>query len=98
MHTSKFGAIPKGNQTGKWCLILDLSSPAGTSVNDGIEKGLCSIQYTSFDDAIDAVVTVGPGALLAKIDVKEAYRNILVHSDDRHLLGMSWNQILFVDC
>ena len=44
------------------------------------------------------MVAIGPGALLAKIDVKEAYRNIPVHPDDRHLLGMSLNQKLFVDC
>ena len=31
---------------------------------------------------------VGQGALLAKLDIKAAYRNIPVHPGDRHLLGM----------
>ena len=37
---SPIGAIPKKNQPGKWGLITDLSSPAGTSVNDAISKEL----------------------------------------------------------
>ena len=36
LHISHFGVIPKNNQQGKWRLILDLSSPVGDSVNDGI--------------------------------------------------------------
>ena len=67
-------------------------------MNDGIEKELCSIRYTTLNDAIEAVVTLGPGTLLAKIDVQQAYRDIPVHPNDRHLSGMSWNQQIFVDC
>ena len=47
LHTSKFGVIPKGNQAGKSRLILDQFSPAGTSVNDGIETDLSVIRYTT---------------------------------------------------
>ena len=35
-HVSGFGVIPKTHQPGKWRLILDLSSPLGHSVNNGI--------------------------------------------------------------
>ena len=37
--------IPKRNQAGQWRLILDLSSPNGNSVNDGIPKDKFSVQY-----------------------------------------------------
>ena len=37
LHISRFGVIPKRNNPGKWCLILDLSHPQGTSMNDGID-------------------------------------------------------------
>ena len=37
-HTSRFGMIPWKHQPGKWCLILDLSSPNGSSVNNGREE------------------------------------------------------------
>ena len=38
LHISFLGVVPKGNQLGKWCLILNLSSPDGHSVNNGIPK------------------------------------------------------------
>ena len=37
LHISSFGVIPKKGQLGKWRLIVDLSSPQGHSVNDGID-------------------------------------------------------------
>ena len=37
LHISSFGVIPKKGQPGKWRLIVDLSSPQGHSVNDGID-------------------------------------------------------------
>ena len=44
VHVSKFGVILKNHQLGKWRRIVDLSSPAGKSVNDGIPSDLCSHQ------------------------------------------------------
>ena len=41
VHVSRFGVIPEGS-TGKWRLIVDMSSPAGASVNDGVREDLCS--------------------------------------------------------
>lgn len=38
LHISRFGKVPKSNQPRKWRLILDLASPDGHSVNDGISK------------------------------------------------------------
>jgi len=47
VQTNKFGVIPKRSQPNKWRLILDLSSPTGTSVNDRISPELCSIRSVS---------------------------------------------------
>ena len=66
--SSRFGVIPKGS-TGKWRLIVDLSSPEGASVNDGINEALCSLSYIGVDDATKEVLRQGQGALLAKVDV-----------------------------
>ena len=97
IHVSRFSLVPKNHQPDKWRLIVDLSHPAGASVNDGIERELCSLRYTSVDEAVQQVVKRGNGTLLAKFDVESAYRNVPVHPDDRPLLGMSWREGLYVD-
>ena len=43
LQISSFGVIPKGYTPLKWRLIVDLSSPQGSSVNDGIPKEACSV-------------------------------------------------------
>ncbi len=54
IHTSKFDLIPK-NTPGEWRLIVDLSSPEGASVNDGVYDHLCSLKYASVDDALGII-------------------------------------------
>ena len=97
VHTSRFGGIPKRHQPGKWRLILDLSSPQGFSVNEGIDRHLCSLQFASVDSAARIVARLGRGAFLAKVDISHAYRNVPVHPVDRQLLGMVWDDHLYID-
>lgn len=96
VQVSPFGVIPK-KDPGKWRLICDLSSPCGASVNDGIDGNMCSVCYLRIDEVVDKVVQVGQGALLAKFDLKSAYRNVPVHPEDRWLLGMILDDQLYVD-
>ncbi|KAK3726195.1 hypothetical protein QZH41_003183 [Actinostola sp. cb2023] len=97
LHISSFGVIPKSGQPGKWRLIVDLSSPEGASVNDGIDPDSFSLQYIRVDDIIKMVSKLGKGALLAKWDVLTAYRNVAIHPTDRALLGMRWRGKFYVD-
>ena len=97
VHCSPFGVIPKKGRAGMWRLIVDLSSPDGHSVNDGISRELSSLSYMSVDDVMAEVVRRGKGTLMAKMDIKQAYRNIPVHPVDRVLLGMHWQGRVFVD-
>lgn len=97
LPASRFGVIPKKHQLGKWRLILDLSSPSGHSVNDGILKEPFSVQYMREDDVISGIMSFGQGTLLAKFDVESAYRDIPVHPEDRYLLGMKWQGNYFID-
>ena len=92
LHVSSFGVIPKSGQPGKWRLILDLSSPHGRSVNDGIDPEQFSLQYIKFDEVVAMVTKLGRGALMAKFDVQSAYRNVAVLPSQRHLLGMKWRE------
>ena len=47
IHVSRFGVMPKHHQPGRWRLIVDLSNPAGASINDRIEPELCTPKYTN---------------------------------------------------
>ena len=91
VQVNRFGFVPKNHQPGKWRLIVDLSYPRGSSVNDGVEPELCSMRYTSVDVAVRKVLA------LAKFDVEGAYRTVPVHPEDRWLLGMRWRDQLYVD-
>ena len=97
LRISPFGVIPKRNRPGKWRLIVDLSSPEGHSVNDELDRALCSIQYSSIDDAVQIIRRLGPGTLLAKLDLREAYRVVPVHPEDRPRLGMQWKGTIYLD-
>ena len=66
-------------------------------MNDAISRDLCSLSYISVDDAAKAIMRVGRGALLAKVDIKNAYRIVEVHPEDRLLLGMQFEGLLYVD-
>ena len=96
MHISPCGVIPK-SQPGKWRLIVDLSSPEGASINDGISKELCSLRYVSVEDVIPIIVKLGKDALLAYMDLESAYRIVPVHPEDRHLLGIRHDSATYVD-
>ena len=91
------GLVPKGHNTCRWRLIVDLSSPRRASVNDGNSKELCSLRYALLDDALRLICHFGPGCHLVKMDLKDAYRVVSVHPDDQHLLGISWDGAVYMD-
>ena len=43
------------------------------------------------------VAQLGRGALLAKMDIYQAYRMVQVHPDNRALLGMRWDGGVYID-
>ena len=43
------------------------------------------------------VMQLGKGSLIAKIDIKSAYRLVPVSPLDHHYLGMQWNGQIYVD-
>ena len=88
-QVSSIELVPK-SQPVAWHLIVDLSFPEGHSVNDGIDFNLASMRYSHIDDAVRVIRALGQGALLAKVDLKSAYRVIPMHRDDWHLLAIQW--------
>ena len=97
VQTSPIGLIPKPHQPGKWRLIVDLSSPAGRSVNDAISTDHCHMHYASVREAAALIRQLGVGTQLAKLDLQNAYRMVPVHPDDHQLLGIRWGQDVYID-
>ena len=60
-------------------------------------KNLLATTFSSVDDAIDMIVRCGHGCLMAKFDIKAAYRILLIHPEDGFLFGMKWRDKIFID-
>uniref|UniRef100_A0A1X7VR78 Reverse transcriptase domain-containing protein n=1 Tax=Amphimedon queenslandica TaxID=400682 RepID=A0A1X7VR78_AMPQE len=91
------GLFAKSGQLGQYRFIVDLSSPPGASINDGIDPELCLLSYSSVDEAICRVWACGPSAWMVKLVLKSAYQRVPVHPDDQQLFDMSWKGITFCD-
>lgn len=85
VHVSPFGVNPKKGRVNKWRLILDLLSLSNHSVNDEISK-----ENASESQVAVKIIKLGKGTLMGKMNVQQAYRNILVAPEVWRLLGMKW--------
>ena len=83
-HDGLDGSVIPKHTPGQWRLIVDTSLPERSSVNDGIPEPLCSLIYVTSH-------AKGP------VDIRSGYRPVPVLSDDWQLVGMLWEQALFVD-
>ena len=59
IHINRFKM--KGHTPCKWRWIVDISFPTEGNVNDGIDPGLFSLQYTSVDVACQKILELGQG-------------------------------------
>lgn len=98
---SPLNTVPKKESEARR-VILDLSFPRGTSVNDHIPKdSYLGVTYKltlpTVDTLVDDIKTFGPGCLLYKRDLKQAYRQIPIDPGDVHLLGYRIDGHLYCD-
>ena len=66
-------------------------------MNDGIDPEFTSLQYLRVDEVAARVTHVGVGALLAKVDIEAAYRQVPVHPQDQPLQALRWENQVYVD-
>ena len=78
-------------------LITDLSFPNGKSVNNGINPDTTTLSYLRIDKVANQVAQYGKNTMLAKFDIEEAYRLVPIHTDDKYLLGVQWEGMIYVD-
>lgn len=96
LQCSPIGIVPK-KEINEFRLIHHLSYPDGASINDFIPDELCSVSYTTVDDAIKQIKKLGKSCLLAKTDIASAFRILPVHPHDHELLGIQFNGDFYYD-
>ncbi len=93
---SPIGLVPK-KEEGNYRLIHDLSYPKGNSVNEGIPREFCTVQYETLDTVTAHILACGKWALVAKADIQDAFRICPIHPQSQYLLGFHWKDKYYVD-
>lgn len=95
LRVSPIGLVPKPDNG--WRLITHLSYPNKQGVNDFIDEDLCKVRYTSFDSVVDMISALGRSALIAKVDISQAFRLLRVNPEDFDLLGIMFDGKYYVE-
>ena len=74
----------------RYRIIHDLSWPPQDSVNNHIDPDAFRCSYGSFDNVVDLVI-MHRMVLCLQLDLADAFKHILVRSQDWPLLGSSWD-------
>ena len=101
LAVSPMNTVPKDSADERR-VIVDLSWPAGASVNDGISKDVylgeaIDLHYASVEQVCDMVNAIGPGATIYKRDLRHAYRQVAVDPRDYRYLGYHWDDCFYFD-
>lgn len=88
---SPLSLVPK-KEPNSFRLIHNLSYPDKFSLNDVTDKEQASVQYASFDDALLLLRRFGTGALMAKADIKSAFRLLPIHPSGFNSLGFQFDK------
>ena len=100
IHSSPLLTRPK--DTNKRRVILNLSHPKGTSLNDQVDRlrfdGVTfNLKFPSIDNITEEILRIGEGVTLAKIDVSRAFRNLRIDPGDALNFGIQWQGRQYLD-
>ena len=66
-------------------------------MNDSIKPESTSLSYIKVDHIANKIVQLRKATQISKMDIEEAYRMVPIHPDDKHLLGIKWDNHVFID-
>ena len=78
-------------------IILNLSSPAGHSVNDGIDSNDFPTSMSSTKKWLEVLQSTGRNSQFCKVDWSDAYKHISVCSADLPLQWFEWAGMCFAE-
>ena len=84
-------------------VIIDLSFPAGESVNAGVDseqylRSKVLLTLPTIDTITNELVKLGKGALLYKIDISRAFRHVKIDPADYKYLGLHFQNYFLDSC
>lgn len=94
--SAKFSGImtrPKPN--GSVRIILNLSAPLGSSVNEGIDNTEFPTTMSSTTKWLRVLHLAGKGAKMCKVDWSDAYKHVAVDLADTNLQWFQWGGMAF---
>ena len=100
MHYSPIMARAKPD--GGTRVIVDLSWPHANSVNSCVPTNIFDfmtfqLKYPTIDHVVEKNRQYGSDALLFKVDLQRAFRNLRIDPANYHLLGLYWRQQMYID-
>ena len=78
-------------------LVHNLSWPFQNSVNSGIDREYCRVEYETLDHCVSIVAKIGVGCVMAKSDVENAFRILKVNKDDYRFTGFTFDGKIYWD-
>ena len=92
---SPIGSVPK---SGGGCrTIHHLSYPDHSSINDGISPSDATLTCPSIEGLLGRLRLLGRGSFVWKMDLKRAFRHIVVCAEDTLLLGFMFDGVGYLD-
>ena len=99
-HCSPVLTRPKDGDSRR--VILNLSFPAGASLNDAVTREFCdsrpfTLRFPTIDTILDSIRDIQGTPMLAKIDVAKAFRNLRVDPVNAFKFGIKWRNKYYLD-
>ena len=95
LRISPIGLVHKSDNS--WRLISHLSFPSGSSVNDFIHEDFRRVKYSSFDKVVEIISSLGRSAKNGNIDIRQAFRLLIINPSDCDLMGIIFCDMYYVD-
>ena len=94
--------LTRAKSDGGTRVIVDLSWPLGAGVNQFVPDDVFDfmefqLKYPTIDHIVHKISEVGPDALLYKVDLQRAFRNLRIDPLDYKVLGLMWRNQTFID-
>ena len=94
--------LTRAKSDGGTRVIVDLSSPLGAGVNQFVPSDIFDfmefqLKYPTIDHIVQKINDIGPDALLYKVNLQRAFRNLKIDPFDYKVLGLMWRSQTFID-